>query len=133
MKNTMDALLRDAVSRTGGRLTKQREELFKLLAVAHKPVTLQELISQSCANEVSVYRTIRFLREVDLVEEIVYPDGSKRYALGGHHHHIICRSCGFTAHLSCKGEQEVPSVGHIQFTKIDRHEITYYGVCTLCG
>jgi Fe2+ or Zn2+ uptake regulation protein len=133
MKKATDTRLTDAVLKSGGRLTKQREEIFNLLASSPVPVSIQTLIQKVKANEVSVYRTIRFLKDGGLIEEIGYPDGTKRYALGGHHHHIICSSCGHTEHIPCSIRTAAPSISHPQFASIEHHEVTYHGTCGQCA
>lgn len=134
MKKAIDSSLTSAIALVGGRCTKQRQEIFALLSSLHEPVTIQMLAKQSLANEVSVYRAIRFFKQLKLVEEIVFPDGSKRYARGNHHHHhVICSSCGFTEHTPCEvSDAKSSPYEHPLFRSIDRHEVTYYGVCVQC-
>jgi Fur family transcriptional regulator, ferric uptake regulator len=91
------------------------------------------LSQRTKANEVSVYRTISLFKETGLIEEIAYPDGSRRYALGDHHHHhVICSQCGHTEHVPCKEEDAFSSVRHTSFIRIDDHDVTYYGTCVAC-
>lgn len=47
----------------------------------------------------TVFRTLRLLQEMRLVERCEGPDGSRAYRLclaggGGHHHHLVCVDCG---------------------------------------
>jgi Fur family ferric uptake transcriptional regulator len=43
-----------------------------------------------------VYRTLDLLKELNLVTEADFGEGRVRYHVAekGHHHHLVCRSCG---------------------------------------
>jgi Fur family ferric uptake transcriptional regulator len=48
------------------------------------------------ANISTVYRTLELLKKLDLVTETDFGEGRVRYhtAEKGHHHHLVCHSCG---------------------------------------
>jgi Fur family transcriptional regulator, ferric uptake regulator len=133
MKKATEVTLASAIASIGGRLTKQREEIYALLKTHKEPVTISTLAQRADANEVSVYRTISLFKETGLIEEIAYPDGSRRYALGDHHHHhVICSRCGYTEHVPCDKRDVSTSMKYSRFNQIDGHEVTYYGTCVAC-
>jgi Fe2+ or Zn2+ uptake regulation protein len=130
MKKAIHEVLTPLVIEKGGRITRQRRAIYDFLASQHVPVSLQDIARSVSAHEVSVYRTIRFFAEEGLVEEISFPDGTKRYALGKHHHHAICRLCGFTEHMPCDHLEYKKSP---RFAMIEKHEVTFIGLCTACA
>ncbi len=129
-KATEKDILAPLIAEKGGRMTQQRRDIYNFFVTHHVPVTLQEVTRSVSVHEASVYRTIRFFVEEGLMEEILFPDGSKRYALGKHHHHIICRLCGFTEHIPCEHTDFKKSP---HFSRIENHEVTYVGLCTACA
>ncbi len=116
----------------GQRMTKARREIITVLETAKTPLSIQMIVGRVQANETSVYRTVPLLLAEGIIEEIGYPSGPKRYAIGEHHHHIICRSCGYTAHIPCDPEETHVQFKHPQFKEITHHEVTYYGRCKRC-
>lgn len=119
--------------RVGKRMTQGRKDIIRFLESREAPTTIKEITKHSTANEASVYRTVKLLRDEGLLHEIHYPDGIHRYELlKTHHDHVICTSCGYTEHIPC-----TTSVGAMvqlpRFKTIDSHDVTYYGLCTQCA
>ncbi len=116
----------------GKRMTKQRVEILNIFKMMPQPVQIQDIVKQVKANEVSVYRTVRMLQKEGFIKEINYPDRARRYEMGGHHHHIICNTCGFTEHLSCEEPKFLTPLITTHFKKVTDHVVTYYGICVQC-
>lgn len=131
MKDAIQQILGELSSR-GYRITKARQEVVSALAFATQPLAIRALCERiKSSDEASVYRTVRTLVEEGLAEEIVVQNQAPHYALAHeHHHHVICKRCGFMEHLECAME-------HLQkprsFTTIDSHEVTFYGLCKKCA
>lgn len=124
----------EALMRAGCRVTSARKEIIALLTKVTNPQSIQEMVVQVNANEASVYRSIAVFHSIGMVEEIVGSDGVKRYALKhGHHDHIVCRGCGFTAHIPCDIKKSKSIPRSTEFATIDDHTLTYHGVCTRCA
>jgi len=90
----------------GHRLTPQRMLVIEALHNADKHVSAEELYKQlhrryRYANISTVYRTLELLKELNLVTEADFGEGRVRYHVAekGHHHHLVCRSCGKTIDL----------------------------------
>jgi Fur family transcriptional regulator, ferric uptake regulator len=116
--------------RVGKRMTKVRREIIEILKKAPMPLSMAELIEKVTANEASVYRTVALLEEKGQLHEIHFPDGTHRFELASqHHHHAICRSCGFTEHMSCT--EPIPVMRSPHFGTFDDHVVTY-GLCIKC-
>ena len=125
----------ELVAHEGGRMTRVREATILQMSTFPRPQSIQEIVSRVDADEVSVYRTIAFFHSIGVVEEIIFPNGPKRYALAqGHHHHVICTSCGHVAHMTCDKDNVLRSLKKPDgFTSIHDHVVTYYGICTECS
>ena len=85
----------------GHRLTPQRMLVIEALHNADRHISAEELYEQlhsryPYANISTVYRTLELLKELNLVTEADFGEGRVRYHVAekGHHHHLVCRSCG---------------------------------------
>jgi len=85
----------------GHRLTPQRMLVIEALHNADKHISAEEIYEQlhsryPYANISTVYRTLELLKKFDLVTETDFGEGYVRYHVAekGHHHHLVCRSCG---------------------------------------
>lgn len=85
----------------GKRMTPQREAVLSILAheyPRHLDATeVFERARQSVPkiNLASVYRTLKVLKELDLVDELAVEDGGRRYGLkpASEQFHLICSQC----------------------------------------
>ncbi|MFL6090878.1 MAG: Fur family transcriptional regulator [Aeromicrobium sp.] len=84
----------------------------------------------------TVYRTLQLLAESDLVDVLRNDAGEALYrrCSAGHHHHLVCRSCGRTV------EVEGPTVERWASRVADDHGFTdvshtleIFGLCRACG
>jgi Fur family ferric uptake transcriptional regulator len=85
----------------GLRLTKQREQVFRIVLTAEGHLSAEDLHRKVREENRSigfatVYRTLRVLVEIGLIEVRQFGDGVQRYesAAGDHHDHMICVACG---------------------------------------
>jgi len=85
----------------GHRLTPQRMLVIEALHNADKHISAEEIYKQlhsryPYANISTVYRTLELMKKLDLVTETDFGEGRVRYHVAekGHHHHLICHSCG---------------------------------------
>jgi Fur family ferric uptake transcriptional regulator len=89
------------IRKKGHRLTPQRMLVIEALHNADNHISAEELYEQlhsryPYANISTVYRTLELLKELNLVTETDFGEGYVRYHVAekGHHHHLVCRSCG---------------------------------------
>lgn len=83
----------------------------------------------------TVYRTLQALADADEIDALRSDDGETLYrrCSRGHHHHLVCRSCGRTV------EVEGPTVerwadrvaGENGFTDV-AHTLEIFGTCSAC-
>lgn len=85
----------------GHRLTPQRMLVIEGLHNADRHISAEELYKQlhsryPYANISTVYRTLELLKKLHLVTETDFGEGRVRYHVAekGHHHHLVCHSCG---------------------------------------
>jgi Fur family transcriptional regulator, ferric uptake regulator len=89
-----------------GRNTRQRSALGALLGEAEGFHSAQELHAMLRARGervglTTVYRTLQSLAEAGEVDVMRPPGGEQLYrrCSEGHHHHLVCRSCGRTVEV----------------------------------
>jgi Fur family ferric uptake transcriptional regulator len=130
----------DFLQKNGYRLTSSRRAVVDALAKAEGSLTAADLYEIGRARHkglglVSVYRTLDKLEELGLIQRVHMPDGCHAYisALDGHHHLLICESCGkvevfrgddlkaFTKNL--EGESGF---------EIHEHWLQFFGLCQTC-
>jgi len=92
-----DKILREK----GYRLTPQRMLVIEALHNAANHISAEEIFEQlhACypySNISTVYRTLELMKRLNLVTEADFGEGRVRYHVAekGHHHHLVCRTCG---------------------------------------
>ena len=81
----------------------------------------------------TVYRALGAMESAGFVEAVGVRDGATLYSRcrrSGHHHHVVCTSCGSVAETGCSFDPsaEVTDTG---FT-ISSHSLVLYGLCARC-
>jgi Fur family ferric uptake transcriptional regulator len=84
----------------------------------------------------TVYRTLQDLVEVGEVDVLQNADGEaiyRRCRRGGHHHHLVCRSCGRSVEIEGpEVESWTTSVARRHgFTSVT-HTVEVFGLCGRC-
>ena len=95
----------ERLRRSGQRYTPQRRRLIDILARAGDPLTIPEIIRRHKGlPQSSVYRNLSDLEDVGVVRRISTDEDFGRYELTedltGHHHHLVCSSCGRTTDIT---------------------------------
>jgi len=85
----------------------------------------------------TVYRTLQLLAAAGCADVVIREDGQRAYrACGGaaHHHHLICRHCGYTAEVrEAMLERWVAEAGRRNgFTDVT-HVAEAFGTCPSCS
>jgi Fe2+ or Zn2+ uptake regulation protein len=86
-------------------------------------------------NKTTVYRQLDFLVESEIIQELDFGEGKKRYELAkSHHHHLLCTSCdkieciAFAEDLHSQ-EAEILKTTHF---KVTGHMLEFFGICKKC-
>ncbi|MEW5872669.1 MAG: Fur family transcriptional regulator [Chloroflexota bacterium] len=123
----------------GYRMTPQRLAILGILLGAKRHLSAQEICEMAHQampglTEATVYRTLSFLVEQGLVLAAHIGSGQLAYEIAERpHHHLICRSCGYTmdidhAWLEQLYEQFQEQTGF----RIDSMHVTFFGLCPVC-
>jgi Fur family ferric uptake transcriptional regulator len=81
----------------------------------------------------TVYRAVAAMEATGFVERLGTRDGAALYARcthAGHHHHLVCTSCGAVTDVECTVDTSSAS-GQGDFEVTD-HRLVLYGVCGSC-
>ena len=128
-----------ASRRQGGRA---RRAVVELLARQTCCLTAQEIFDglRSTATPVglaSVYRTLTELSADGFVQKIELGDGTTRYEPvrgSGHHHHLVCDSCGkVEAFEDDRLEQALRRVERQTGYSVAAHDVVLRGSCGECA
>ena len=97
----------EMLRRRGLRLTRQRELVFRLIHNSRTHLNAHEIYELASKedpkiNQVTVYRTLKVLKEQGLVDELdlMHYEGEQHYyetRLKREHAHLVCLSCGAVA------------------------------------
>ena len=125
----------------GQRITRQRDAVAGVLERAGRPLGAGEICDMVAASDpdvgrATVFRTLHALVGAKIVQRVALAGGQSGYLLceaDGHHHHLVCTSCGRTTDLP---ESVVaPFLTQVEaahgFT-VDHSSFDVYGRCARC-
>ncbi|WP_035756853.1 Fur family transcriptional regulator [Granulicoccus phenolivorans] len=85
----------------------------------------------------TVYRTLQAMAESGEVDVIRTADGESAYRscrIHGHHHHLVCRSCGRTVEISGPDVEDwAAEIGRQHGFRDIGHELELFGLCADCA
>ena len=126
------------------RLTPTRKLIVDVLEAADRPLTIPEILdAQPALAQSSAYRNLVVLEQARVVHRLVTHADFARYELAedltGHHHHLVCSSCGRIEDLPA-----TPAVEHSVAIAIDEaarhagfrtehHRLDLVGLCADCA
>lgn len=130
----------DQLRTEGHRITPIRGRILELLSQSKAPVSAPDLIesfksSGVNVNKTTIYRELEFLLQKQLVNEVEFGDGKKRYEIdNGHHHHIVCLNCGKVEDVSLDADLSIEEKKIEKETgfKIKSHSLEFFGYCKDC-
>ena len=99
MSPTLDDLI-DTLRSRGERITIPRRSTLKALLGAHAHLTIEQIHEQLVeegirVDEATIYRSLQWLKDNDLVAQTDMGQGADVYCLvDANHHHLICLNCG---------------------------------------
>ena len=124
------------------RNTWQREAVRAALVSAPGFVSAQQLHHSlreggTTIGLATVYRALASLHEAGDADTLQSPEGENLFrscALEGHHHHLICRSCGYTEELKAKAVEEWSQrvAAEHGFREVT-HVVDIFGTCGSCA
>jgi Fur family transcriptional regulator, ferric uptake regulator len=134
-------ILDDFIRERGLRHTPQREAILRVFLGIEKHLSIDELYKivkrrNSKIGYVTVYRTMKVLKEAGLCNEIDFGDGIARFEHQyghGHHDHLVCLKCGSCIEVINpeieKLQDELASEN--RFVPL-KHKLQIFGTCKKC-
>jgi len=125
------------------RYTRSRRQLVQALIDADRPLTIAEVVNAtSDVPQSSAYRNLTVLCEAGVARRLPGTDDFGRFELaedlGGHHHHLVCASCGALSDLvaSPRLERAMEEASRHAATQsgfeITGHRVDFEGRCPEC-
>ena len=122
------------------RSTRQRAAVDEILGELAEFRTAQQLHDElrRSGNSIgltTVYRTLQALAETGNVDVIRTGDGEAAYrrCSTGHHHHLVCRSCGRAVEVSGPAvERWADAVAAEHGFREVSHDLEIFGTCSSC-
>lgn len=127
---------------TGGRSTRQKRALTELLATCDQFRSAQDIYAQLRARGTpvglaTVYNHLHAMAEAGAVDTVRTQGGETLFRdcrTGGHHHHLICRTCGRTVEVAGPAvEQWADQVAAAEGFVDVGHTVEIVGTCRPCA
>lgn len=134
------AAFHERLRQRGLKSTAQRDDIARVFFNLGGHVSAEELYAE--VKQVSphvgyatIYRTLKLLKECELVSERHFNDGQGRYEIvdQGHHDHFICERCGRIIEFeNARLEQLKELISQELGVHVSRHKMELYGLCPQC-
>ncbi|MFN8183354.1 MAG: transcriptional repressor [Candidatus Nanopelagicales bacterium] len=123
------------------RRTRQRDAVTSLLREREDFRTAQQIHAdlRAAGTDVgltTVYRTLATLVDAGEADVLLAEDGEARYRAcsRGHHHHLVCRECGFTVEVTADVvENWAQRVARENGFRDVHHTVEIVGTCDTCA
>lgn len=125
----------------GVRPTRQRKAVVAALGDVEVFASAQEIYAllRSRGDDVgltTVYRTLQALADAGEIDVLRTPEGESVYrqCSTGHHHHLVCRTCGLTVEIEGPAVESWADKTAAQhgFAEVE-HTLEIFGTCGACG
>ena len=128
------------MSETGRRSTRQRAAVNDMLGEVEEFRTAQQLHDElrqqgNSIGLTTVYRTLQALADSGNVDVIRTGEGEAAYrrCSTGHHHHLVCRSCGRAVEVSGPAVERWANAMAAEHGFRDvSHDLEIFGTCGSC-
>ncbi|MGN7357553.1 Fur family transcriptional regulator [Paenibacillus sp. SAF-054] len=126
-----------AMSEQGLRITDQRKTLARLFGEHSGYLSAKDVYEYMCKKYSglsfdTVYRNLRVMQELGVLEQVVFEDGMKFKASCSedhHHHHMICLQCQRTYPIQFCPVDLADAPEHFQ---VVTHKFEVFGYCKDC-
>ena len=125
---------------TQQRRTRQRAAVEEILADQEEFRTAQQIHDDlrhrgESVGLTTVYRTLQAMADANAVDVIRNSEGESSYrrCSDGHHHHLVCRSCGRTVEISGPAVEKWTRTTATEHGFRDvSHDLEIFGTCSNC-
>ena len=125
------------LKRNGLKSTRTRKDCISYFSHVTGPIDAQILIDTLKVNKTTIYRELATLLEKNIISEIDFGDGKKRYELTSlsHHHHLICMKCKSVSEYTVKADlsHEEKMIKKEHAFTVSRHMLEFFGICKSCA
>jgi Fe2+ or Zn2+ uptake regulation protein len=139
----LHATVATRLRRVGQRYTTGRRALIEAIVDAERPVTTAELVAaKPTLPQSTTYRSLALLEQAGVVHRVVGTDEYTRFELseelGGHHHHLVCVSCGGVEDFTPPARFEksvatvIDAVSEAAGFRVETHRLDLLGTCAAC-
>lgn len=124
----------------GLKSTGQRDDIARVFFDLSRHISAEELYAEvkkvnPHVGYATIYRTLRLLKECDLLLERHFDEGQARYeaASANHHDHFICERCGRIIEFRNDAlERQQQAVARELGVTLTHHKMELYGLCPEC-
>lgn len=134
--------LKSIIKQKGMKYTEQRAVILQLLVDVDDHLSAEEvheIIKKEHPEHnigiATIYRTLNFLEEVELISSISFGKDGKKYEENNkvHHDHLICTECGTIEEFVDENiEQRQEQIAKDHGFSITDHTLQIYGICSKC-
>jgi Fur family ferric uptake transcriptional regulator len=130
------------LSQAGLKATRQREQIVRAFFAAGRHISAEELHRQLRASQpgiglVTVYRTLKLLRQAGLATERKFGDAYARFdprPASSPHHHLICTACGRIQEFEDETLAALArKVKRARGFTVTEQRLELYGLCRSCA
>src|SRR5580700_1476751 len=124
----------------GLKSTGQRDDIARVFFNLRRHISAEELYAEvkkinPHVGYATIYRTLKLLKECDLLSERHFDEGQARYEVAGEHHHdhFICERCGKIIEFE-NDELELmqQTIAQKLGVLLTHHKMELYGLCADC-
>lgn len=124
----------------GLRATKPRVRVLSILEESSIPLSVADiatLLRRPKVDQVTIYRTLESFVHAGLVHHVELHQGRSFFELAtrGHHHHLVCRSCGRIEDVEgCELDEIEKRIAKKtkNFNAVTSHALEFFGDCNQC-
>ena len=135
-----DAAAIEALRKKGYKATPQRIAICRFVAPSRDHPTAQKIYDEvkkvhPTVSLATVYKTLQVLRELDLIQELNFPQGQARFdSYMKPHINLVCLRCGNIIDLDDSTTREIlEKVAAATEFKATGQRLDVYGICQRCG
>jgi Fur family transcriptional regulator, ferric uptake regulator len=141
MKTEKLSEINAALRKNAYKLTPQRRALLKIIAESHDHMTPLDIynrvrVKHPAIGLVTVYRTLEILLGLGLLCRVHTEEGCGSYLVRrpeGHHHHLVCHSCGAVVDFTgCDLDELERRLTRDTGFRVSGHLLEFNGYCAKC-
>ncbi len=134
------ALFQERLKERRLKSTAQRDDIARVFFRLGRHISAEELYAEvkkisPHVGYATIYRTLKLLKECDLVYERHFFDGQARYERVGkrHHDHFICERCGKIIEFENRRIERLQEIVARELgATLTSHKMELYGLCADC-